>query len=331
VLTDRTQALLAAIEHQVEAGQAALEAEKERCKALEAENRALKERLLALAELDPLMVKGSDHNEDPDGGTRVRGLGNLAFRRPRPKPDGGHDAQPSRQAHAVSPLQRLTSASSHEKAPAVSVSSQSEKDWLKESPSTHTGDVNQAPAIRDGGVSPDAVSSDAIGRDNADSNPAISKEALPDKTIADGVGGEPPQSSLAFGAEHDAPSPHTLLAQWYKRYPKAFFKGHTRPLKTGIHLDLCEVEPWPEKLVRRALACYVHLPRYMKSVREGARRVDLAGEDCETVTDEEAKHAKRQLEALQKKQKMRETQQRSEKLDRKIGALLAKHGQHSQE
>jgi len=271
VLTDRTQALLAAIEHQVEAGHAALEAEKERCKALKAENQALKERLLALAELDPLMVKGHDHNEDPDGGTRARGLGNLAFRRPRPKPDGMAEAQPSRQAHAVSPLQRLTSASSHDESAAIDVSHPPEKTLMERS------------------------------------------------------------ETAAIGAEQDAPSPHTLLAQWYKRYPKAFFKGHTRPLKTGIHLDLCAIEPWPEKLVRRALACYVHLPRYMKSVREGTQRVDLAGEDCEVVTDEEAKHAKQQLEALQKKQKVRETQQRSEKLDRKLGELLAKHGQHSQE
>ncbi|MGM8931600.1 ProQ/FINO family protein [Salinicola halophyticus] len=325
MLTDRTQALLAAIEHQVEAGQAALEAEKERCKALEAENRALKERLLALAELDPLMVKGPDHNEDPDGGTRARGLGNLAFRRPRPKPDGAHDAQPSRQAHAVSPLQRLTSASPHDKASALAVSSKPEKDLAKNSPPTHTDDVDQSPAIHDEGGSPATAVPDGAASDQAIS------ESIPGDTTANGAGGEPPQSSLAFGAEHDAPSPHTLLAQWYKRYPKAFFKGHTRPLKTGIHLDLCDIEPWPEKLVRRALACYVHLPRYMKSVREGARRVDLAGEDCEIVTDEEAKHAKRQLEALQKKQKVRETRQRSEKLDRKIGALLAKHGQHSQE
>ena len=40
---------------------------------------------------------------------------------------------------------------------------------------------------------------------------------------------------------------------------------------------------------------------------------------------------RQQVKALQKKQKARETQQRSEKLDRKIGALLAKHGQRPQE
>jgi len=308
VLTDRTQALLAAIEHQVEAGQAALEAEKERCKALEAENRALKERLLALAELDPMVVKGQDHSEDPDGGTRARGLGNLAFRRPRSKP--GDDAGTRAGRHApVSPLQRLTSSPSHERA-----FSETDRhvDVARAEP------VNTAPPDAEPESSPSRTPSDVPLKPSAAEPASANVES-------------PPQNSLAFGAEHEVPSPHALLAQWYKRYPKAFFKGHTRPLKTGIHLDLCEVEPWPEKLVRRALACYVHLPRYLKSVREGANRVDLAGEDSEVVTAEEAKHAKRQLEALQKKQKARETQQRSEKLDRKIGALLAKHGQRPQE
>ncbi|WP_231613449.1 ProQ/FINO family protein, partial [Halomonas sp. BC04] len=74
-----------------------------------------------------------------------------------------------------------------------------------------------------------------------------------------------------------APSAEALLAEWYRRYPDTFFKGHTRPLKVGIHQDLAAREPWPEKLVRRALAGYVNLPRYLKAVREGAQRIDLAG------------------------------------------------------
>ncbi|KAA0017636.1 hypothetical protein F0A16_13320 [Salinicola corii] len=250
-----------------------------------------------------MVVKGQDHSEDPDGGTRARGLGNLAFRRPRSKPDGDADTRAGRHG-PISPLQRLTSAPSHarafsETARPVDVAHSAPPDGESESSSSRT--------------SPDIPSK------------LSAEESVPVNVEP------PPQNSLAFGAEHEVPSPHALLAQWYKRYPKTFFKGHTRPLKTGIHLDLCEVEPWPEKLVRRALACYVHLPRYLKSVREGASRVDLTGEDSEVVTAEEAKHAKRQLEALQKKQKARETQQRSEKLDRKIGALLAKHGQPPQE
>jgi len=74
-----------------------------------------------------------------------------------------------------------------------------------------------------------------------------------------------PQGQLAI---EQAPSADALLKQWYQRYPNAFFKGHTRPLKVGIHQDLAAHEPWPEKLLRRALAGYVNLPRYLKAVRE---------------------------------------------------------------
>ena len=97
----------------------------------------------------------------------------------------------------------------------------------------------------------------------------------------------------------DAPSPHALLAEWYQRYPGAFFKGHTRPLKVGIHEALAEQEPWPEKLVRRALACYVNLPRYLKAVREGAERIGLDGKPAGQVDAKAAEHARKKLERLQ--------------------------------
>lgn len=87
------------------------------------------------------------------------------------------------------------------------------------------------------------------------------------------------------------PSPHALLKQWYQRYPNAFFKGHTKPLKVGIHHDLAEREPWSGKLVRRALANYVNLPRYIKSMREGVERVDLEGNPAGKVDKEAAQHA----------------------------------------
>lgn len=87
------------------------------------------------------------------------------------------------------------------------------------------------------------------------------------------------------------PSPHALLNQWYERYPNAFFKGHTKPLKVGIHQDLAERENWPNKLIRRALANYVNLPRYIKAVREGAERVDLDGQPAGKVDKEAALHA----------------------------------------
>lgn len=88
-----------------------------------------------------------------------------------------------------------------------------------------------------------------------------------------------------------SPSPHELLQQWYERYPKAFFKGHTKPLKVGIHQDLAEREPWSNKLIRRALANYVNLPRYAKAMREGAERIDLEGHAVGVVDQQAAKFA----------------------------------------
>lgn len=96
-----------------------------------------------------------------------------------------------------------------------------------------------------------------------------------------------------------APSPQGLLGEWYRRYPDVFLRGHTRPLKVGIHEELAAREPWPEKLVRRALACYVNLPRYLKAVREGAERIDLQGQPAGSVDAQAAEHAGKKLERLQ--------------------------------
>lgn len=123
-----------------------------------------------------------------------------------------------------------------------------------------------------------------------------------------------------------APSPQALLKQWYKRYPQTFFKGHTRPLQIGIHEQLAAREPWPDKLIKRALASYVNLPRYLKSVRAGALRVDLNGRDAEAVTEQDAKHAREQLKALQERQREREEQKASQRMAQKLSALVSKHG-----
>ncbi|MDT0501024.1 MULTISPECIES: ProQ/FINO family protein [unclassified Halomonas] len=97
----------------------------------------------------------------------------------------------------------------------------------------------------------------------------------------------------------EPPSPQALLGEWYVRYPAAFFKGHTRPLMVGIHEVLASREPWPEKLVRRALACYVNLPRYLKAMREGAERIDLDGQPAGKVDAQAANYAHRKLDHLQ--------------------------------
>ncbi|MEC9482336.1 MAG: ProQ/FINO family protein [Halomonas sp.] len=151
----------------------------------------------------------------------------------------------------------------------------------------------------------------------------------------DRAGVQPTASELApaHPPAGEAPSPQALLADWYRRYPQTFFKGHTQPLKVGIHEDLAAREPWAEKLVRRALACYVHLPRYLKAVREGAGRVDLDGRPAGVVNADEALHARQQLEVLQARQQQRQQEhkrkaesRKSARLDQKLSDLLAKHG-----
>lgn len=124
------------------------------------------------------------------------------------------------------------------------------------------------------------------GSDNARS-PA---PATPSSTDDSETAPRPDDGALP-AEEGEPPSPHALLAQWYQRYPKAFFKGHTQPLKVGIHHDLAACEPWSGKLIRRALANYVNLPRYIKSVREGATRIDLEGNEAGVVDAEAARHA----------------------------------------
>lgn len=122
-----------------------------------------------------------------------------------------------------------------------------------------------------------------------------------------------------------APSPSELLSQWYERYPATFFKAHTRPLQIGIHEALAEAEPWSGKLIRRALACYVNLPRYVKSMREGVERVDLQGDSAGMVTAEEAQHAREQLKQMQARQREQEAKRQRDRMSNKLEALQRQH------
>ncbi|NOG30701.1 ProQ/FinO family protein [Halomonas sp. TBZ9] len=98
------------------------------------------------------------------------------------------------------------------------------------------------------------------------------------------------------------PSPHQLLNQWYERYPQAFSKGRAQPLKVGIHQDLADKEPWSNKLIRRALANYVNLPRYIKAMREGVERIDLEGNSAGVVDAQAAEFAAQKRKAKQQAQ-----------------------------
>lgn len=120
-------------------------------------------------------------------------------------------------------------------------------------------------------------------------------------------------------------SPQALLKQWYRRYPKTFFERHTRPLAIGIHEALSAREPYSEKLIRRALAGYVNLPRYLKSVRVNAARIDLEGQEAGRVEEEDAQHAREQLKRLQDRQQEREAEKQKRRLAQKMSELAHRH------
>lgn len=168
--------------------------------------------------------------------------------------------------------------------------------------SSKSADAEAAPAassVSDVSVS-EVSASDTSASDTSVSRPDAAPSAAPSadapRPAAEAEVRDADQGALPIG---EAPSPHALLSEWYQRYGEAFFKGHTRPLKVGIHEELVAREPWPEKLVRRALACYVNLPRYLKAVREGAERIDLDGKAAGVVDAAAADYARRKLDRLQ--------------------------------
>ncbi len=83
----------------------------------------------------------------------------------------------------------------------------------------------------------------------------------------------------------------------YIHFPKAFIKdGDCKPLKIGILEDLkpliANIEGLSISKVRAAVRIYTTRLRYFYSVREGAMRVDLNGQEIDAVTAEHAEYAR---------------------------------------
>lgn len=127
----------------------------------------------------------------------------------------------------------------------------------------------------------------------------------------------------------DALNPQQRLQHWIKTYPKAFMPGQPQPLKVGIHEDILAAEGGEMKKIRRALAGYVKVPRYLRSIKAGAVRLDLAGRNAGFVTPEEAGFAQQQLESLEQHKKQQEEQrkqqQEEQRIKNKLSQLLQRH------
>lgn len=94
----------------------------------------------------------------------------------------------------------------------------------------------------------------------------------------------------------------------YVHFPKAFIKeGDCKPLKVGILEDLksriSNIEGLSISKVRAAVRVYTTRLRYFYSVREGAMRVDLDGNEIEAVSAEHAEYARSRFTEINAKRR----------------------------
>ena len=121
------------------------------------------------------------------------------------------------------------------------------------------------------------------------------------------------QSANTLAADADNGGTHQehikeALELLYVHFPKAFIKeGDCKPLKIGILEDLkpliADIEGLSISKVRAAVRVYTTRLRYFYSVREGAQRVDLNGNDVEPVTAEHAEYARSRFTEINNKRR----------------------------
>ncbi|AXR06566.1 RNA chaperone ProQ [Salinimonas sediminis] len=92
-----------------------------------------------------------------------------------------------------------------------------------------------------------------------------------------------------------------VIAYLAERFPNCFStEGEARPLKIGIFQELAERleddERVSKTLLRSTLRHYTNSWRYLHSIKEGAYRVDLDGNNDAQIEKEHADHASQQLQ-----------------------------------
>jgi ProP effector len=113
-----------------------------------------------------------------------------------------------------------------------------------------------------------------------------------------------------------------VLVQLRERFPDVISHlnaDRRQPLKIGIDNDiralLPEIDP---KTVGYALALYTGHIVYLRSLVEGASRIDLTGKEVDTVTANAASHAKDRLEkALERAKKGAKAKEVAKEVTRK--------------
>lgn len=143
------------------------------------------------------------------------------------------------------------------------------------------------------------------------------QEVQPQVTAA---GGQTPPAAAAAAAENPAGSSldhkKAVLATLCKLFPKTFItEGEIRPLKVGIINELLASPLFAQfgasrNMVRRAVRFYATSTQYLNAVKEGAVRIDLDGNDSDTVTAEHEKYAQELIKTLAAKREAAEKRQR---------------------
>lgn len=97
-----------------------------------------------------------------------------------------------------------------------------------------------------------------------------------------------------------------IIAYLAEKFPACFsIEGAAKPLKIGIFQDLAEQlsedETVSKTRLRQALRHYTSSWRYLKSIKVGSQRVDLAGNDAEAIDEAQAEYAAKTLKESQDK------------------------------
>lgn len=97
-----------------------------------------------------------------------------------------------------------------------------------------------------------------------------------------------------------------IIAFLATKFPACFsVEGQAAPLKVGVFQEiaaqLTEEDGVSKTRLRQALRHYTSSWRYLKSIKLGAQRLDLAGEKVAEITQEEADYAAKTLQESQEK------------------------------
>jgi len=97
-----------------------------------------------------------------------------------------------------------------------------------------------------------------------------------------------------------------LIAYLAEKFPACFnLKGAAKPLKIGIFQELAEQLADDENVsktrLRQALRHYTSSWRYLKSIKLGAQRINLQGEEVAEIDQEQADYASKTLKESQEK------------------------------